>query len=313
MIAEFLASLLALFGAGEPVPTPLQGYVEGDYLRVGSPVGGTLDQVAVHRGGKVTQGQPLFRLDAATDTAARDQVAAQLAQAAAQLADLGKGKRPAELASITAQKAQAAADLDLSKLELQRQERLVRGDAAARATLDEARAGFARNQARVAQLIADYETATLAARPDRLSEAEALVAQRRAELAKAEQRLRDLAPPAPADAVVDDVLYRPGEVVPAGAPVVALLPAGNVKLIFFVPERRLGAVRLGQMLSIACDACPPGLTARIDRVSTQAEFTPPVIYSVGSRDKLVYRVEARPTGIDPLILHPGQPVDVFLP
>lgn len=312
MIAEALAGLLALFGAGEPVATPLQGYVEGDYVRIGSPVGGTLRELATGRGGTVSRGEALFQLDAASDTASRDQAAAQLAQAVAQLADLNKGKRPAELAAIAAQKAQAEADLELSKVELRRQERLVSGDAAARAKLDEARATFARTQARVAQLAADYETATLAARPDRLKEAEALVAQRRAELAKAEQRLRDLSPLAPADAVVDDVLYRPGEVVPAGAPVVSLLPPGNVKLVFFVPERRLGAVRPGQELTFACDACPPGLTARISRIATQVEFTPPVIYSVGSRDKLVYRVEARPTG-DPLILHPGQPVDITLP
>lgn len=309
MIDELFAGLLAWFSGGDVAPPALQGYVEGDYVRVGSPVGGTLVDLAAAEGGRVTRGQVLFRLDAATDRAARDQAAAQLAQAEAQLADLRKGKRPAELAAIAAQKDQAAADLQLSKLDLERQERLVRGDAAARQKLDEARATFARNQARVAQLTAEYEVATLGARPDRLAEAEALVAQRRAELAKAEQRLRDLSPPAPADAVVDDVLYRPGEVVPAGAAVVALLPPGNVKLVFFVPERRLGAVRLGQVVRFACDACPPGQTARIDVVATQAEFTPPVIYSVGSRDKLVYRVEARPTG-DPLILHPGQPVDV---
>jgi HlyD family secretion protein len=312
MIAELLASVLALFGTGHAADKPLQGYVEGDYVRVGSPVGGTLETLPLCKGDKVGRGQTLFRLDSRSDQAARDQAAAQLAQAEAQLADLQKGKRPAELAAIAAQKAQAEADLELARLELQREERLVRSDAAARARLDEARATFARTQARVAQLAADYETANLAARPDRLSEAAALVAQRSAELAKAEQRLRDLAPPAPADAVVDDVLYQPGEVVPAGAPVVSLLPPGNIKLVFFVSERRLGAVHTGDTVRFSCDACPADLSARIDLIGTQAEYTPPVIYSVETRSKLVYRVEARPLG-DALILHPGQPVDVTLP
>lgn len=313
MIPEFLAGLLSLFSAAAPLSQPVQGYVEGEYVRIGSPVGGTLIQLAAVKGGTVHRGQALFELDATTDTAARDQSAAQLVQAQAQLADLSKGKRPAELASITAQKTQAEADLELSRLELTRQEKLVHTAAAPRSALDEARAAFARNHARVAQLAADYETATLSARPDRLTEAEALVAQRRAELAKADQRLSDLRPTVPTDARVDDVFYRPGEVVPAGAPVVSLLPPGYVKLVFFVPERRLGAVQMGQEVKFACDACPPNQTARIDAIATQAEFTPPVIYSVGSRDKLVYRIEARPMRGDPLILHPGQPVDVTLP
>lgn len=309
MIAELVAGLLSLFGAAEPVAPPLQGYVEGDYVRVGAPVGGTLASLAAAEGGQVSAGQVLFRLDDATDRAARDQAAAQLAQAEAQLADLRKGKRPAELAAIAAQTDQAQADLTLARLELARQERLVRGDAAAQAKLDQARAAFARDQARVAQLAAEYDLATQGARPDRLAEAAALVAQRSAELAKADQRLRDLAPLAPADALVDDILYRPGEVVPAGAAVVSLLPPANVKIVAFVPERRLGELRIGQTVRFDCDSCPSDQTARIDRVASQAEYTPPVIYSVESRDKLVFRVEARPLG-DPLALHPGQPVDV---
>lgn len=311
MLAELFAGLLALLGLAEPVAPPLQGYVEGDYVRVGAPLGGTLAELAVSEGGRVAKGAVLFRLDDAIERAARDQAAAQLAQAEAVLADLKSGKRPAELAVIAAQRAQAEADLELARQELARQERLVRGDAAARQTLDETRAAFARAQARVAQLAAEHEVATLPARPDRIAEAAAVVEQRRAELVRADQRLRDLSAAAPADAVIEDVLYRPGEVVPAGAPVVSLLPPGNVKLVFFVPERRLGAVRVGQPVRFACDACPPGLTARIDRIATQAEFTPPVIYSVGSRDKLVFRVEARPER--PEALHPGQPVDVRLP
>lgn len=312
MIAEFFAAVLALVGVAAPGVTILQGYVEGEYLRVGSPVAGTLAELNVERGGRVAAGGPLFSLDVATARAARDEAAAQLANAEAQLADLRTGKRPEELAVIAAQKAQAEASFKLSAAELRRQETLVRNDAAAQQKLDQARANLARDQARIAELTAQYQTALLGGRDEQIVAAEAQVAQRRATLAQAEQKLIDMAPTAPQAAFVEQTFFDPGEYVPAGAPVVSLLPPDKVKLVFFVPERRLGALRIGQDVDFRCDGCAPGQKARVTFFSSQAEFTPPVIYSVGSRDKLVYRAEARPLG-DPLELHPGQPVDVLPP
>jgi HlyD family secretion protein len=103
-------------------------------------------------------------------------------------------------------------------------------------------------------------------------------------------------------------MYRVGEWVPAGAPVVALLPPGALKLRFFVPEPLLAQASIGRALAISCDGCASGLTAQVRYVSPQAEFTPPVIYSNGSRSKLVFMVEAAPS--DTSALKPGQPVDV---
>jgi HlyD family secretion protein len=91
-----------------------------------------------------------------------------------------------------------------------------------------------------------------------------------------------------------------------------VLPAGNVKVRFFVPESRLGTVRAGQKVSIACDGCPAPIAATVSYIAPQAEFTPPVIYSKESRAKLVFMVEARPAPADAVKLHPGQPVDVTL-
>jgi HlyD family secretion protein len=113
--------------------------------------------------------------------------------------------------------------------------------------------------------------------------------------------------------VVTDTLFVKGEWVPAGSPVVAILPPANVKVRFFVPEPKLGAVKVGQKVSVACDACGNPLEATVSFVAPQAEFTPPVIYSKDSRAKLVFLVEARPDPADAARLHPGQPVDVTLP
>ncbi len=313
MVAMFslLAGLVSWF-SGAPQPLHLQGYVEGDYVRIGSPVAGTVAELDVREGDLVASGARLFALDQVTDRAARDQAAARLAQAEATLADMRKGKRPDELRAIAQQKAQAEASERLSEATLERQEALVRPGFATREALDQARAALDRDRAQVAQLSAEYRTALLGAREDEIVAQDAEIAADRAELAKAEKRLRDEAPTAPADSLVQKIYYRPGEYAAAGQPVVSLLPPANVKLVFFVPEPRLGALRVGQRIAYACDGCTRGATARISFIAAQVEYTPPVIYSVGSRDKLVMRVEARGFA-HPLDLHPGQPVDVTIP
>ena len=103
-------------------------------------------------------------------------------------------------------------------------------------------------------------------------------------------------------------MFRAGEWVNAGVPVLALLPPGAVKVRFFVPQAVLASTRVGAEVRLSCDGCPAGLTARITHVSPQAEYTPPLIYSTVSRSKLVFMVEAQPAADSPL--KPGQPVDV---
>ena len=309
--AAVVAIVAAVGGAGADQPPLLQGYVEGEFVRVAARAAGTLEALLVARGDQVAAGALLFRLDATAEVAARDQAAADLAVAEARLADLRKGKRDPEIALIAAQKAQAEAMLALSEVNLRRQERLAGTAAASQEQLDQARASYQRDQARVEELGAALEVAGLAGREDELAAAEAAVAAAKAALAMAEWRLDERRATAPAAAQVTDTLYRPGEHVGTGAPVVELLPPANVKLRFFAPEPLLGAVQIGDRVRFACDGCPADLTARISFIAPEAEYTPPVIYSRESREKLVFLVEAKPAPGSPR-LHPGQPVDVWL-
>jgi HlyD family secretion protein len=114
----------------------------------------------------------------------------------------------------------------------------------------------------------------------------------------------------PVDGTVQEVYYRPGEMVPSGRPVVALLPPGNIKVRFYVPETALTSVDYGNTIKIHCDGCAGDLTARVSFIAKQSEFTPPVIYSLDERSKLVFLVEALPD--KPGALRVGQPVDVSL-
>jgi HlyD family secretion protein len=309
--AAVVAVVAAIAGAGGDQPPLMQGYVEGEFVRVAARSAGTLEQLLVARGDEVAAGALLFRLDATAEIAGRDEATAELAAAEARLADLRKGKRAPEIDLISAQKAQAQAMLELSAVNLRRQEQLAGTAAASREQLDAARATYQRDRARVEELDAALEVARLAGREDELAAAEAAVAKAQAAVAMAEWRLDEREATAPVAALVTDTLYRPGEHVGAGAPVVELLPPANVKLRFFVPQPLLGGLRIGQEVGFGCDGCPAELTARISFIAPEAEYTPPVIYSRESREKLVFLVEAEPDSAGPR-LHPGQPVDVWL-
>lgn len=240
-----LTSAALFFPGCQKAPTDrVQGYVEGEYVYVSSPLGGILDHLGVQRGQQVTAGKPLFSLDPTMEVAARDQANAALA---------------------------------LSEANFNRQQQLFREGPSAAQDLDNARS------------VRD---------------------QNRQQLAQAEWNLSQMKQAAPQAALVYDTLYRQGEFVPAGKPIVALLPPPNIKVRAFVPETRVGSIHPGDTVRVTVDGVSEPFIGRVSYISPRAEYTPPVIYSQESREKFVFMVESV---FDPAIaakLHPGQPVDV---
>ena len=114
---------------------------------------------------------------------------------------------------------------------------------------------------------------------------------------------------APVSGVVQQIYFREGEMVPAQRPVLSIMPPGNMKLRFFVPETELPKVAIGDEVKVTCDNCAADLTAKIYFIATTAEYTPPVIYSLDERSKLVYLIQARPSRPDSLRV--GQPISIF--
>ena len=287
----------------------LSGYVEGEALYLATPASGTLTRIDVRRGDSVAAGQSLFLVDPAQLAAQRDQAAAEVAAAQAQAQDARQGQRPAELAVYDAQIAAAEAAEAEARSQLARTEPLVRQGVYARARLDAVRAAWEAARANTLAARRRREVADLGARQEALRAAEARVQAAQAARSGAEARLGDLAPRAPGAARVEEVFFQRGEWVGAGQPVLSLLPDDRIKLRFFVPERAIAAYRPGRTVRFSCDGCAAGLTARIGYVSPRPEFTPPVIYSRETRDRLVFLVEAWPAaGAARLV--PGQPVDV---
>ena len=302
-----------LLGACAPSGKPaLHGYVEAEYVRVAAPFAGQLTALSVQRGMPIKAGAALFALEQENEQAARLEALERLHGASARLANLQKGKRPDEVAAAQAQLAQARATAQLSQVQLQRDQKLVSERFIAPERLDQSRAARDRDQARVAELTAQLRVTQQAARADEIDAARAEMKAAQAAVAQAQWRLEQKSVKSPVSGLVQDTLYVVGEWVPAGLPVVSLLPPANIKIRFFIPEPQLAKFKIGQALQIGCDACVP-LNARLSYVSTQAEYTPPVIYSNQARTKLVYLAEARLAPEDAVKLHPGQPVDILAP
>ena len=309
-----LAVLAALLGACDKAPAPaFQGYVEGEYLYLSAPQAGYLKSLDSERGRRVLPGQALFAIASDPDAQALAEAEARAGSAREKVENLKEPRRAPEIATLQANLQAAQASLRLARSRLQQQQALASAKFVSLAALDEARSAFEQASAQVEanrQQVAAYR-ATIG----RQSEVRGAEADLRAAVALAEQKrwvVERKAVSAPTAGEVSETYYRPGEWVPAGAPVVSLLPDVRRRLRFYVPETAIATLQPGQVIEAGCDGCAAPIRASIDFIAARAEYTPPVIYSRGSRERLVFRVEAAPAAEQAATLRPGLPVDVRL-
>jgi len=187
VLAVALIALLLVTSCSDKPRDHFQGYVEGEFVYVASPLAGTLESLQVRRGQQVKAGDSLFVLDETGEKAARDQNQAALV---------------------------------LSEAEYKRQDQLFQTGVAANQDLDRARS--TRDQDR-----------------QRLTQAEWNFSQKQQS--------------PPQAGLVYDTLYREGEWVAAGKPIVALLPPQNIKVRAFVPETRVGSIQYGETVRATVD------------------------------------------------------------
>lgn len=264
------ALMLALLGCGPSAPEGWLGYVEGETAMIAPPQPGWVLSVNVQRGADVKPGDTLFTLDTTNQLAARDNAASQMATAQAAIE-------------------QMRADVVRTQKELERQRALVRIGGTPKSFVEQAQAS--------------YDGAV-----SRLNQEEAQVDAMRASLESAEYNLSERVVRAKVAGRVEDIFFRPGEYAAAGVPVISLLSPANVYVRFFIPETEVAHVHLGDRVHVGCDGCAADLTATIAFVASDVEYTPPIIYSVENRAKLVFKAEAR--GATLANLRPGLPVNV---
>ena len=303
-------ALLAL-AACKPASRGYQGWVEGDFLFIGPEESGRVTELVVAEGREVKAGDFLFAVDSAVQIAETEAAKAALDQAKARLARLEAAQqRPEEVAVLEASRSQARAAVEFSTAEIARVRPLVEKGVSTRQQLDQAQANYDRDRALLENITRQIEVAHLSGRREDIDAARFAVEGAQAALANAQARQARTRVFAQVAGRIAEVYYRQGEVAPQGRPVVSVLPPANVKLRFFVPQSVLPRVSINGPVSVACDGCASGLTGRVSFISQQAEFTPLVIYSLEERQKLVYKIEARPD--QPGLLRVGQPVSVEL-
>ncbi|HWU26760.1 MAG TPA: efflux RND transporter periplasmic adaptor subunit [Rhizomicrobium sp.] len=268
-----LLALLVLASCGPQQKNPWLGYVEGEDAFIAPPQPGWITHLAVQRGQWVKAGDLLFTLDDTHEKAVLDQDLANLDQAKAQLM-------------------QEQSNHVYAQTQLARQTGLARDHAGVPVNYDQALLAYEQSDKRVPQL-------------------EAQIRQSEGTVADAQYQLSQRRVVAYTEGRVEDIYYRQGEYAPASTPVISLLPPANIYVRFFVPETELQHVKLGQLVAVSCDSCATNLSATVTFIAQQEEFTAPDIFSVGNREKLVFKAEARAPG--GLKLNPGQPVEVRSP
>ena len=286
-----LVAWLLLRGEDRAGKEQFTGYVVADDVYMTSPIAGTLASVAVVRGQRVAAGSALFQVDPTQRAAGTEQAQAQISVNQAQV-----NQQQSALAKAREDLAAAQADADRQGAQLRRLS-AAQGEKAgsvAQLDIDQARAAYDAASRR-----ADAARAQLGAASAAINAARAQVQGAQAGLTSARRQLTELAPVAPSAGRVEDVMFKPGETVPPNVPVVSIVPDGEVKVRFYVPQALVSAYKPGRKVAIACDGCAADMTATVNFVASEPEYTPPVIYSLDARQKLVFMVEALPSKPSP--------------
>jgi HlyD family secretion protein len=307
-----IGAALFVSGCDEYRKNEFPGYMEADLALVGSEQGGRVETLTVKEGDSVEKAAPIFTLESTEQEAEVAASRARVTEAEARLADARQQtQRPSEIDVLEASLAQAKAMLVQSNLNLDRTRTLFGKNWVSKAQLDEATAQHDRNEAAVAEAERRITAAKLPNRSDLIDALAASVEAARHSLEQGEKGLAKRKVLAPAPGTIEEVYFRPGEVVNAGQAVVALLPPGNLKVRFFVQEPVRASLHVDQTIVVTCDGCTGELTAKISFIAREAEFTPPVIFSREQREKLVFLIEARPSEATAK-LTAGQPVTVSI-
>ena len=303
-----ISGLIAACGASAPLAT---GYAEGDYVLMAPLDVARVETLSVRRGDRVKAGASLAAMETQDAEIAVRLATAALGQARAQLANLQQGRRPEEVAVIHANLVSAQAQAEDAQRTFDRQSDLLKRGIAPQSDYDKAKTALDLATAAVAQANANLAVAQLPAREQEIDAAKDAVKQAEASLDQAKWKLEKRNLVAPTNGIVQDIIRRQGEVAGPSQPVLSVLPDGAVKLRVYIPEKDVSRLKVGSVLSVNCDGCAAGIRARVSYIADGPEFTPPVIYSLENRQKLVYMIEAQPEGSADG-LKPGQIVDVRL-
>ena len=311
----FVAAGVLLGACEETDRDYYQGYVEGEYVYIASSVSGDLGALAVAKGGIVDAGDLLFQLDPNPQAFQIEETTQRMEQAQAKTTDISKGSRPSELEAIESRLKKARAWVELARRDYHRRLDAFNAgntDVISEEELDRFRSDMEIRELDVETVEAELTTARLGGRSDAVTAARKEENALTASIAQLNWQLAEKTVSSPVGGSIQDTFFREGEFVPAARPVISLLPPGNIKIRFFVPQSLLPTIELRSRVQVKLDGLESRFGAQISFIAPAAEFTPPVIYSKDSRTKLVFMIEAVPDADSIAHLRPGQPLEVYL-
>lgn len=301
----------SLSGCDQSPRTIFQGYVEGEFTYISAETAGKIEKILVERGQQVSVGQKLVILDAEQQLKQLAIENKKLESERATLDDLNKGQRPQELSVINAQIAQARHEAQTAASKLMRYRKIKKQGYVSDFELQQIESESQQKNARVNELLSQLASHKLPSRSDQILAQHARMESVKEELGKSKVDLdkRSLFSSVPGN--IYDVMYHAGEVITPGQPILSLLAEDALKVRFFVPNKQLASLAVGQQIKIWIDGLDKPILAEIRFISPKAEYTPPVIYSKDQRERMVFMIEAVPFGyVQTLKL--GQPVEVEL-
>ncbi|WP_022656509.1 HlyD family efflux transporter periplasmic adaptor subunit [uncultured Desulfovibrio sp.] len=303
-----LVSLLAgCYGRSD---AEVQGYVEGDFVRVSLPASGIVETVTVSRGSHVKKGEVLFTLDSNREKAALDKARFELEAARAEVSNLLSAVRNDEIEALQSGIAELKAQLAYTAASYRRKLTLSRSGAASMDEVERLRSEESATRAKIRASESRLHLAQLSiGREGEIEAAQKMLQFRQAAVREAEANLALRHAVAPDDALVSNIIYRPGETVTNGQAVLELLPPQNVKARFFLSPKQVGWVTANPEILLRCENCGEGIAAKVVYVAPEASYRPPILYSRNQSEKLVFMAEAVPHASTEL-LHPGLPLTV---
>lgn len=307
-ISALIAPVLLASCSGEPANAPNVGYVEADWRYVAAPQSGWIVEQSVGEGDRIAAGDMLFRLDTTAEEAALAEAEARVRQSGAEAANIETGAREPEIRALQARLREAEARLARLVADRDSILPLVQAGVEPRARGDQLSADVLAAEAATEALRQEIAVARQPGRPAAREAADAAIERALAARESAAYRLSQRTVTAEMAGRVEEVLLEPGEYATPGQPVLAILPVDGLKIRFFVPQAELPELAIGDSVSVVADGLSAPVTAIISHIASDAEFTPPVIYSRERRDKLVFLVEADLDADD--ALSPGLPVEV---
>ncbi|HEY2822752.1 MAG TPA: efflux RND transporter periplasmic adaptor subunit [Candidatus Acidoferrum sp.] len=308
------------------------GTVEARDIRVGSKVGGRIDQVLVREGDTVKAGQVLITFDdkelqaaldqskAAAEKAARgyrpEEVAeakAAVAEAKAEYDQRKNGYRREDIAAAQADLDRAKADAARTKLDYDRYEALSQKDLVSKQQRDSAEAawrmadaGQANSQHKLDELQHGYRPEEIASAQARYEQAQATyekfargnrredVALAKASFSYDEARFREREVVAPSNATVEVLDVRPGDLIAPNTPVATLLERDQIYIRIYIPETEIGHVTIGQKAEVRVDSFSKTVfDGVVEQINQQAEFLPRNVQTREERVHQVFGVKVR--------------------